>query len=868
MRLTIESACRRLCVLALALLLTLPSALRAQASFIRADANGTGEIDISDAVFTLSRLFLSGEPFPCDDAADSNDDGEIDISDAILGLVYQFLGGVPPRPPFPDCGLDPTPGDSLGCERSPLVGCSAPPSPSPIVKFLQAISLDGTEPCCLSGLGVHAVRYGTCESLGGTLAGDVLATGPPCSEPAAPAPALQWRRMPPVTAVDPFFAVEVAPLNGIQFDYLTLDLYSVQEDGSLVGPSRVESSNLNRAGSGSGWVVNAGVLAKGDYTLVATAWRQSDVAPDGTINTLSDVPVFVLGLPGGFRAHPTAAETLSLVELAELARHSPAFDPAMDALLDGVQAAEMDLMAVQASLHSPLIDGTRNQIRGIEAERGREQDVAADSRRQADAAEGRAAQLRAELGLLVLVNRYLDTYFGPEDLKAIKDLIKRREDILAGAAQDDRQALQDALDKKKARLDEVNKELADKKAKLDQLKKDHEAMKKAIREQFHKTRRTLGDNLGHFEITDSSVTYDISGILVTNSGKGYILYAPYGDAYKAEKAKLDEMIKSYEDNWKAIQDCEKEIADLEKEKAWLEGNIAKLESGAQEVDEIDSVLDGYFRVIAGAAIHAPHMAALIAALRAAGYGWLAVMLEDLFGSVPKTCEELEEFEKKLQALRDAKHAKEAEIQDEIRRAEAEAAEAKRRQEEAERRQRELEEEARAAEERLRQAEEEARRKAEEEYRRQQAAAEEEARRRAAQAELEERIQKLRERAQQGDEDAIRELVELLGLTLLDELLDDLPLGTMIGGLITLANIPDCLCEILEAMLALFADRGEFRLVLANEVIRLFRECAGLPGISSIELGASQLADAVDRMSPQARRRVCEALRRAIALHCD
>ncbi|MBI4607115.1 MAG: hypothetical protein HY721_34560 [Planctomycetes bacterium] len=94
------------------------------AGFLRADSNATGEVDISDAVFTLARLFTIGEPFPCEDAADSNDDGAIDISDPIAVLAYSFLGAVPPAPPFPACGADPS-GDGLSCRKGSCVSADA-----------------------------------------------------------------------------------------------------------------------------------------------------------------------------------------------------------------------------------------------------------------------------------------------------------------------------------------------------------------------------------------------------------------------------------------------------------------------------------------------------------------------------------------------------------------------------------------------------------------------------------------------------------------------------------------------------------------------------------------------------------------------
>ncbi|MBI4604041.1 MAG: hypothetical protein HY721_18955 [Planctomycetes bacterium] len=858
-----------LAILAIAVIAA-PPALRGQAPFVRGDSNGTGEIDISDAVFTLVRLFASGEPFPCEDSADTNDDGGIDISDAIGILAYQFLGGAAPAQPFPGCGADPSPSDPLGCERSPASGCPTSGPSGLLVKLLAAISLDGTEPCCLPGLGLYAVRAGKCASLGGTPAGDAG-----CVEAPAPAPGLLWRRLPPVTAVDPYFPVEVVPAGGLDFDHLTLDLYKVEGTGALVGPMRVGEGAVAR--SGSGWLVNAGALPKGEYTLRATAWKRAaadagaaDVTVDlhGEAALLGDVvegevPVAVIDLPAAFRAHPTAAETLSMAELADLGSYAPAGDPVMGRLLAKVQAAEDMLRAVEASLSSPAIEALRRRIRDLEAQRAAAAAAGTDAAAALEDAQRRLDALRRELEALVLVNRYLDTYFDEDDLEELEDLIRRREEILSGAAQDDRKALDEALEKKRERKAEVEAALADKSAKLEQLKKDHAAKKDAVRAQFHTTRRSIGDNFGRFSITDGEVTYEVVGILVTGGGKGYVLYAPYGDRYKEEKAKLDALIEEYKGLWKAIQDCEKEIADLEKEKEWLEANISKLEGAAGEVEEIDEVLDAWFGPLGGAAPQAPHLRDLIDRLRETGNGWLADLLEQLFGSVPRTPEELEDFARRLQALRAAKHAREAEVSDQIRRAEDEARDAERRIEEEEARRRELEEATREAEERLRKAEEEARRAAEEEYRRQQAAAEEEARRQQAERELEERINKLRERAQAGDEEALKDLAILLGLTLLDELVEGLPLGSMIGGLLTIAEMPECACEILKAMLALFSDRGEFRVPLASEVIRLFRECAGLPGISSVELGASQLAQAVDRMPRDARRRVCEALQRAI-----
>jgi hypothetical protein len=84
-------------------------------TFVRADSNGDGGVDLSDPLATLGWLFLGEKPVACLDAADANDDGRIDIADPLSTLDYLFLGrGTVPPAPFPAAGLDPTE-DGMGC---------------------------------------------------------------------------------------------------------------------------------------------------------------------------------------------------------------------------------------------------------------------------------------------------------------------------------------------------------------------------------------------------------------------------------------------------------------------------------------------------------------------------------------------------------------------------------------------------------------------------------------------------------------------------------------------------------------------------------------------------------------------------------
>lgn len=84
--------------------------------FIRGDCNGDGDTNISDPVFALGGLFGGGGGSPCLEACEVNGDGNFNISDPVSHLNNLFSGGPPPVAPGPDCGADPEPDTSLGCE--------------------------------------------------------------------------------------------------------------------------------------------------------------------------------------------------------------------------------------------------------------------------------------------------------------------------------------------------------------------------------------------------------------------------------------------------------------------------------------------------------------------------------------------------------------------------------------------------------------------------------------------------------------------------------------------------------------------------------------------------------------------------------
>ncbi len=91
-----------------------------EAVFVRGDANVDAKINISDAVTILGHLFSGRIIADCHDRIDINDDGKVDVADPIWLLAYLFTQGTPPKAPFPDPGIDPTPDDEL--EPCPLSG--------------------------------------------------------------------------------------------------------------------------------------------------------------------------------------------------------------------------------------------------------------------------------------------------------------------------------------------------------------------------------------------------------------------------------------------------------------------------------------------------------------------------------------------------------------------------------------------------------------------------------------------------------------------------------------------------------------------------------------------------------------------------
>ena len=92
--------------------------------FHRGDTDGSGTLELTDAIRVLGFLFLGDEAPSCLEAADTDDSGALELTDAVLVLTYLFTGGLAPPPPGPPpgpCGPDPAGSPALSCAEYP--GC-------------------------------------------------------------------------------------------------------------------------------------------------------------------------------------------------------------------------------------------------------------------------------------------------------------------------------------------------------------------------------------------------------------------------------------------------------------------------------------------------------------------------------------------------------------------------------------------------------------------------------------------------------------------------------------------------------------------------------------------------------------------------
>lgn len=120
-------------------------------------------------------------------------------------------------------------------------------------------------------------------------------------------------------------------------------------------------------------------------------------------------------------------------------------------------------------------------------------------------------------------------------------------------------------------------------------------------------------------------------------------------------------------------------------------------------------------------------------------------------------------------------------------------------------------------------------------------------------------------------DAFKNLLKGMGLSLLDDATGAGKVGTLIGGILVVKDMPDCACKMFEMLEQAIAAqlRGEdlFRDVFTNEYLRTWNNCANLPVFSSIMIGSKELSEAIGGMSKAQCRKAIDALDQAQRVQC-
>ena len=66
-------------------------------TFMRGDADGDGQINVSDVIYLINYLYKGGpQPVPLE-SGDANSDGIINSADIVYLINYLFVGGPPPK---------------------------------------------------------------------------------------------------------------------------------------------------------------------------------------------------------------------------------------------------------------------------------------------------------------------------------------------------------------------------------------------------------------------------------------------------------------------------------------------------------------------------------------------------------------------------------------------------------------------------------------------------------------------------------------------------------------------------------------------------------------------------------------------------
>jgi len=132
-----------------------------------------------------------------------------------------------------------------------------------------------------------------------------------------------------------------------------------------------------------------------------------------------------------------------------------------------------------------------------------------------------------------------------------------------------------------------------------------------------------------------------------------------------------------------------------------------------------------------------------------------------------------------------------------------------------------------------------------------------------------RVKDLIKKARSDDagDDAFESLVTGMGLDLLDEATGNYKLGKIIGGILLIKDMPDCICPLLGALRNAIKAQidGENPWVYVNDYILKWKQCANLPSISTNMEGSQQLTEVIEDLNKEQTKKILKALNQAMRI---
>ena len=469
---------------------------------------------------------------------------------------------------------------------------------------------------------------------------------------------------------------------------------------------------------------------------------------------------------------------------------------------------------------------------------------------------------------LVAIDKILDRV--PD---AYKDALKKAVDDVANANEQISEKISDAAHDTAIANAQANLEACKKRvSELEDLVKQQEEELEALEEEINTLLKDLNEVLDDYCLDSSclatlktnddgtiSLDYDIPKE-ADEATREYI--AEFTSAILKATSKHRRALKTHKQTLESLKDAKDDCAELEEALSKAKEAKAKSDYKAAKELELEEQCEQLKRILKRLKNwcdnHPDHCDFLDD-------------IEDLMSTCPKTQDELDDFWDAFDAL----VKKKKNLEDSLGKA---AEDAQGDMDDAEDGITDLENDINSLEEQKRkkhQAELERKRKiaqAEaEEAAKAKAAADSRKKKRNKQKKDDDKIKDLIKKAKSDDagDDAFKNLLKGMGLDLLDEATGNAKLGKIIGGLLVIKDMPDCVCPLFKALKEALAahNRGEDPFVYVNDYILNWKKCANIPSISTIMEGAQQLTNAIKGLDKKQTARAIKALDQAIRIQC-